>query len=397
MTPQACLLAVVALLGPMGVAPGRAAATHPAGADGTRPAPLRVVVFNSRTCARGCREVDERLPHIAARWDERIALETHYLGPERPESWALFALYDEHYNAEANTTPVLYVGRTVLKGSDAILSDAARCIAAALAAGETTYRPTPAERRRLPAADGGTDPLDRLSVGGIVAAGLIDGVNPCAFTTIIFLLSMMAYLGKGRREVAAVGVGFTVAVFVTYFLLGLGLLHAVKVFSVTHGVATGLTYAVGVLALVLAAWSFADFVRYARSGDTGDVTLRLPRAVRQRIQRVIRGGLRTRHLALGAMVVGCTVAILESLCTGQVLLPTVMLLVRTPRLRAHGVAYLLLYTVMFILPLVAILAAGCAGVSSARLGAFLRRHLGAVKLLLALLFAGLGALVLLTV
>ena len=76
------------------------------------------------------------------------------------------------------------------------------------------------------------------------------------------------------------GVGFTAAVFVTYFLLGLGLLGAIKTFSVSRGISTGLAIAVGVLAFVLAAWSLVDFVRYRRTKDTREVTLALPKSVK---------------------------------------------------------------------------------------------------------------------
>jgi len=45
-----------------------------------------------------------------------------------------------------------------------------------------------------------------------------------------------------------------------------------------------------VLALVLAGWSLVDAVRYARTGDVRKATLGLPRAVKERIHRVIRAG-----------------------------------------------------------------------------------------------------------
>ena len=48
--------------------------------------------------------------------------------------------------------------------------------------------------------------------GTIAIAGLADGINPCAFTTIVFLLSMLSRLGKKRRDLIVVGVGFTLAI-----------------------------------------------------------------------------------------------------------------------------------------------------------------------------------------
>ena len=81
---------------------------------------------------------------------------------------------------------------------------------------------------------------------------------------------MLAYLGKTKRELAVVGVGFTAAVFVTYSLLGLGLLGAIKSFSVSHGISAALAFGVGILAFVLAGWSLVDFIRYRRSGRTSN-------------------------------------------------------------------------------------------------------------------------------
>jgi len=54
-------------------------------------------------------------------------------------------------------------------------------------------------------------------------------------------------------------------------------------------------------------------------------------------------------------------------------------------------AYLGLYNLMFILALVAVLIVAYQGVKSEVLGRPLRRHLAAVKLAMAVLFAGLGS------
>ena len=268
--------------------------------------------------------------------------------------------------------------------------------------GAPSLRNFPPASSDAPAAGGGAVPsellrrFERFTAPAVALVGLIDGINPCAFTTIVFLLSMLAYLGRGRRELAVVGVGFTAAVFGTYLLLGLGLLGAVKAFSVSHGISAGLTYAVAGLAFVLAGWSLLDFVRYVRTRDPAAVTLALPRAVTARIHQVIRRGLTRPRLLAGSITVGCLVAVLESLCTGQVLLPTIVFLARAPGLRGPAVGYLLLYNVMFILPLLAIMLVAYFGVGSDRLGRFLRRHLAAFKLALATLFAALGALLLAT-
>ena len=153
---------------------------------------------------------------------------------------------------------------------------------------------------------------------------------------------------------------------------------------------------VAVLAFALAGWSLIDAIRYVRTGDTKQMTLGLPRKVKERIHKVIRTGLTARGLVIGSLSVGFLVSILESLCTGQVYLPTIVFMTRAPGMQTAAVGYLLLYNIMFIVPLLAILAMTYFGVRSETLGNMLRKRLALAKFGMAGSFAGLGALVLIT-
>ena len=383
---------------------GGAVAAHgtPLNADAPPPPaePLRVVLFTSPGCSQ-CRQAEKHIAAAVAEWGERIRVErfsTHEaVGSSR------MAAFKAHYGLPARAEPPLvFVGRNALTTARQIALGLNRAIAEELAAGRRTFDPADAAG---PPADADEEEaarqeriawLQKAGPWAVAGAGLLDGVNPCAFTTIVFLLSMLSHLGKSRRQLAVVGVGFTAAVFATYMLLGLGLLWAVKTFSVNRGIATGLTAVVGALALALAAWSFVDYVRTVRGGHASKASLGLPKPVRARINQVIRRGLTTRNLAVGAVAVGFLVAVLESVCTGQTYVPTITLMVRTPALRASAVAYLALYNLMFILPLVGILVVAWFGVKSETLARLMQRHLGAVKLAMAILFTALGALVLAT-
>lgn len=368
-----------------------------------REEPLRVVAFYSSTCAK-CQEAIGALAAAEQRWGGRVRLERHDTSREDDAILSMFA-YEEHYGSEEPALPKVFVGGQYVQGYERMGERLNAAIEAELAAGRETFSPGVADDVGTPG-DGPAGPARRdvlaerlasWSVGTVAVAGLIDGVNPCAFTTIVFLVSMLAYLGKSRREVLTVGVGFTAGVFVTYLLLGVGLMWAIKRVSVTSGVARGLAYGVGALALALGAWSLADCVRYARSGDAKKATLRLPKRLKLGIHGVIRRGLATRWLVAGSAAVGAAVALLESVCTGQVYLPTLVLMSRVPELRARTTGYLLLYNAAFILPLAAILAAAYFGVGWEPLAKLLRRHLALAKLAMALLFVGLGVLVLVTV
>jgi glutaredoxin-related protein len=66
----------------------------------------------------------------------------------------------------------------------------------------------------------------------VIGAGLIDGVNPCAFATIIFFLSYLTFIGRKGKEALLVGFFFTLAVFLTYLLIGIGAFRAIQSLSI---------------------------------------------------------------------------------------------------------------------------------------------------------------------
>jgi len=377
---------------------------HP-GADSARPAnstkatPLRVVYFHSPSCHE-CREVKKFLPQVTSLWGNRIAIEMRNV--EDINIFNELLQYEKHYKATVAAPPAIFVGDKALVGDQVTLKRLDAAISDSLANGIVTFSPKPASPEKVALAQQEAVPSEILrrfesfGPGAVAVAGLMDGVNPCAFTTIVFFLSMLAYLGKSKRDLAIVGTGFTASVFLTYFLLGLGLLGAIKSFSVSSGLSSGLACGVGILAFVLAGWSFWDFVQYKRTGDTKKMTLGLPKSIKTRIHKVIRTHLTTRGLVVGSVTVGFLVSILESLCTGQVYLPTIVFVTRAPGLRAGAIGYLLLYNLMFILPLVGILAPAYFGVRSETLGNMLRKRLALAKLGMAGLFTGLGVLLLAT-
>ena len=96
-----------------------------------------------------------------------------------------------------------------------------------------------------------------------------------------------------------------------------------------------------------------DALRYIRTGDTNQASLRVPKKVRDRIHKAIRAGLTTRGLVIDLLRAGFVVSIRESLSTGQLYPPKTVFMTRVPGIPAAALRYLLLYNVMFVLPLVA--------------------------------------------
>jgi hypothetical protein len=219
-------------------------------------------------------------------------------------------------------------------------------------------------------------------------SGLTDGLNPCAFTTIVFLVTLLGTGGRKGWSVLLGGMAFCVASFATYLLIGLGLLAFLRELEGMKVARAMLEWGMVALLLLLAFLSLRDAWRYGRTGDAHAVTLQLPEGIKRRIRTFARARWHGPAVFGTGLVCGAGVTVLESVCTGQLYLPALAMMSREGGRRATGL--LLLYNAMFVVPLFAVFVLGALGVRNQRLVDWTRRHVVPSKLLLAGVFVALA-------
>jgi hypothetical protein len=230
-----------------------------------------------------------------------------------------------------------------------------------------------------------------LGVAPVIVAGLVDSINPCAVATLIFFLSYLT-LGKAKRggrprEMLWIGGLFTLGVFVTYTLIGFGLLRTLHALQGVPVLSRALYPLAALVTLGLAVVSFLDYGR-ARRGETAQIALQLPRSLKRRVHQIIRTQIGVRHLAGAAFGTAVVVSALEFTCTSQVYLPTLMYIAQAGQERFRATLLLLLYNLVFVLPLILLFTIAYLGVSTQALARFAARHTATAKLAMSLLFVG---------
>lgn len=281
-------------------------------------------------------------------------------------------------NSREKQLPIIVGGSTILAGDREIEREL-----------ESLIRRLMESRDSLPhisGADTGAASGSDLALGifPIIAAGLLDGINPCAFTTLIFLISWLGLAGRERREILITGLLFTAAVFITYYLVGLGAFAAVRSSSSIQWIGTLMKYIMAAVLLVLAVIHVLDY-RKVKAGRSSEITLQLSRERKKKIHSLIRENTRKAGLFTGSIALGVGVTIYELGCTGQVYLPTLMYMARAER--AASAFFLLgLYNLAFVFPLIIVFAAAWRGTGSEKLAQWFSENLGKVKLLSALFF-----------
>lgn len=238
--------------------------------------------------------------------------------------------------------------------------------------------------------------LDTASLGTVVVGGLLDGINPCAFATLILFISYMRAAGRDRAKLLAISASFIVAVFLVYTAVGFGLWHAVAWADDLPWLGAALTWCIAGLCAVLAALSVADGIKAMR-GRHREILLQLPRGLKRRIQSVLIRFGRTHYLVLGGLLIGGLISVLELACTGQIYLPVIRVVAMSVgQANPEAILLLVTYNLCFVAPLIAIFALAYWGTSSERLAEALRKHMAATKLATAVFFAGLAVLMLAT-
>lgn len=233
-------------------------------------------------------------------------------------------------------------------------------------------------------------------------AGLADGINPCAFTTLIFFISFLTLYAYSKRKILIAGTSFIVAIFLTYLSLGVGgaaFLGRMESFGLLSNL---VKYSIALFAAVLGAFALYDFILYKRTKSSEGLKLQLPGFIKNIIHKHIGSTYREEKrfsssiLKLGAVtfISGIFIAALESVCTGQIYLPTITFVMNVPNLRLHAFLYLVLYNLTFILPLVIVFLLAYKGVASERFTHFTKKHLSTLKILYVVLFFVLAILLL---
>jgi cytochrome c-type biogenesis protein len=201
-------------------------------------------------------------------------------------------------------------------------------------------------------------PFDSAAFGGltipaVLAAGFADGFNPCAFALLVLFATYTLTLvnavtsngtptTEARRRLLGAGSLYVGAVFVTYFIIGIGLLSFLSFLGRDHLVSRVAV----IIALVMALWMLKD-VFLPGVGPS----MMAPGGTHARMQKAMeRGGL------AGMLIAGVLVGICTVPCSGAMYL-SITAVLHASGGGATGFALLALYNIAFIVPLLILLGA----------------------------------------
>lgn len=174
----------------------------------------------------------------------------------------------------------------------------------------------------------------------IAISALLDSINPCAFSVLILTIAFLLSIGRLRSNILKIGGFYILGLFVVYLGIGLGILQALHLFNTPNFMAKiGAT-----LLIVLGGINIVnEFL------PSFPLKLRIPKAAHPKMAALMEKASLPTAFLLGGLVGLC-----EFPCTGGPYL-LVLGLLHDKATFFKGLGYLILYNLLFVLPLIIIL------------------------------------------
>lgn len=218
-----------------------------------------------------------------------------------------------------------------------------------------------------------------LKLTTVLVTALIDSINPCAIGVLVLLVSALMVLSEHKRKMLITGIIYIAAVFVTYFIAGLGLLTFIHKLQI--GEMVGIM--VGFLVIFLGFVEIKDFFWYGKG-----FSLTIPASQVERVKKHAENAT-----IPGAIILGVLVSAVELPCTGGPYLAIMTILAE--KLDWLTLWYLFIYNLIFVLPLVVIVVLAYFGTTALHIKNWKDKYKKWMRLFTGLLMIGLGVLLIL--
>lgn len=184
------------------------------------------------------------------------------------------------------------------------------------------------------------NPLKFLGI--MIPMAAADSINPCAFAVMLLLLSTIFSKSKSKKKTIAAGLLFSLAIFLSYLLIGMGFY---KVLGYA-GVTTAFKRVVGGVGLLISLANIKDYFWYGEG-----FLMEVPLAWRPKMMKIIQSAVSP----IGAFVIGILVSLFLLPCSsGPYLVVLGLLKSENVSIAGLGIGYLVIYNLIFILPMLVI-------------------------------------------
>ena len=197
--------------------------------------------------------------------------------------------------------------------------------------------------------------MEKMTIPGILLAGLLDGINPCAISILMVFYSFLM-ITENKRKIVLMSSMFISGIFLANFTFGLGFKAFYNVLAGNY-IVMYLLYGMAILMCITAiVLNTIDIINHKKE----IVKNQLPDTIKYKMVNLLRKNVFSKFSVVTSIVVGFVIGVVELACTGQIYFPTLTYMIQSTNYGPKSILLLVLYNIMFVLPLIFItVIAGC--------------------------------------
>ena len=227
-----------------------------------------------------------------------------------------------------------------------------------------------------------------VQLAAAVGLGFVNGLSPCSLSIFLFLLSLLLV---SKEQMMRCGMSFLAGKTVMFFLLGTILYNVMNSINMT-AFSRWMNVAMIVFAVCFALLNLLDFFK-ARAEKYGDMNLQLPKKVKKMNYAMLKWGNQFSAAKWGAVIlfgIGMIVSTGEFLCTGQIYLSSIVIMVQKGTDGMIPTLLLAVYSISFVLPLLILMIVVYFGKKVFGMSEAVLEKIPWIKLISAVLFVGMA-------
>lgn len=214
----------------------------------------------------------------------------------------------------------------------------------------------------------------------VSSSAFLDGLNPCAFAVLLFFIAFLFSMRKLKEQIWKMGLVYVGAIFLAYFLIGIGIAQAFIISGAPHLMA----YIGSVLVIVLGLVQIAGAI-----WPKFPIRLRIPLDTKATLEKWMFKSTLPATFIGGFLVGLCTFP-----CSGGIYVAIIGMLA-AQRTFFQGLGWMVWYNLIFILPLIILLIASSNPKSVEKLQILERAESKKIKLAVGAFMVALGAVIIL--
>ena len=105
--------------------------------------------------------------------------------------------------------------------------------------------------------------------------------------------------------------------------------------------------------LLIILFTLSDITTFIKNRSYSSAIIQIPKRLKLRLHNLFRKNLKKKYIFLVSFIVGINVSVIEGICTGQIYIPVLRLMVKD-NFNIRNIFQLMLYNIMFVTPILII-------------------------------------------